>query len=303
MSSNEQTEQEEKLRIERIEREERDDIANLRISNKEPINSEESHLLMWLIIAALFQGEISQSLDEPEHSDRDSELADMMGFASKDEYSKWREDALKSGKTIDALVEEFDHTRVDFDAARSDSHLLALIRKYESSNNYDVSWGGKEPVINGKKLTECKINEVLDWQRNCGKKSTAVGAYQIIRKTLEGLVKREGLSGDEKFDEAMQDRLGMALANRRGYDDFLAGKITAKQLSNRLINEWAPLQGTDGKGAYENDGLNGEARASNASVLTALRHDFEANKNSMGIADEAKPDTPAPDFSSNLGIS
>ena len=72
-----------------------------------------------------------------------------------------------------------------------------------------------------------------------GRASSVAGAYQIKHSTLLSLVKELGLTGDEKFDKAMQDRLAVALLNRRDYDDYLAGGITTRRMVRNLSGEWA----------------------------------------------------------------
>lgn len=63
------------------------------------------------------------------------------------------------------------------------------------------------------------------------KNSSAVGRYQIVRKTLDGLRRDLGLTGKELFTPDLQDMLGTALVQRRGRD--AAG----------LRNEWEGLRG------------------------------------------------------------
>lgn len=264
--------------------------------DKKQITPEECDLLMWLIVDALHQGQLAKDSDNSEFSERDQELMETMGFENEEDYLAWRDESLNSDKGLNTLVEDFDYTGVDFDAARSDSGLLELIRKHESGGNYDISWGGKEPIINGKHLTECTINEVLDWQESCGKASTAVGAYQFINKTLAGLTNRLGLTGNEVFNEALQDRLATELANRRGLDQFLKGEMSEQKLITNLSKEWAAIpKDASGLSYYHGDGLN-KANVSYASIAGAVRNEFEANKTSMGVDEQLKPDHPSPGF-------
>lgn len=80
--------------------------------------------------------------------------------------------------------------------------------------------------------------------------SSAVGRYQIIRTTLRDLRRSLGLSGDELYDRKMQDRLGMALLERRGLSMWKAGRISDEQFMKGLSAEWASLPKADGKGTY-----------------------------------------------------
>jgi hypothetical protein len=78
--------------------------------------------------------------------------------------------------------------------------ILALLRKHESEgaaksqgvpNAYCVVYGGIPKANRPKELlTTYTIAEIAEWQNfvvSKGAASSAAGAYQIIRKTLEGL--------------------------------------------------------------------------------------------------------------------
>ncbi|RWI06816.1 MAG: hypothetical protein EOQ89_03540 [Mesorhizobium sp.] len=80
--------------------------------------------------------------------------------------------------------------------------------------------------------------------------SSAVGRYQIIRTTLRDLRRDLGLSGDEVFDADMQDRLGMALLERRGLSRWQAGQMSDEQFMRGLSAEWASLPTASGRGTY-----------------------------------------------------
>lgn len=96
-------------------------------------------------------------------------------------------------------------------------------RGYNETLGYGAFTGG--PV----NLTSMSINDVLALQKRMlahpdnTYNSSAVGRYQIVSKTLAGLVQELGLSGNELFDERLQDRMAMQLVRRRmgqGTDGF-----------------------------------------------------------------------------------
>ena len=139
--------------------------------------------------------------------------------------------------------------------------LLDLIGKVEASGNYNAYYGdARNTDVN---LTDMTVSGVLAWQdqfvRN-GSRSSAVGKYQIIRKTLRSLVKSMGLSGNEVFNEEMQDAMAVELLNRRGYSKFLSGQKSRFAFANNLAKEWAsfPVHGglKHGMSYYAGDGLN-----------------------------------------------
>jgi hypothetical protein len=98
-------------------------------------------------------------------------------------------------------------------------------------------------------------------------KSPAAGAAQFMRATLKGLIEELKLSASQKFDGDLQDRLGYHLLKRRGYEAFMAGKISRTEFGKRLAIEWASLpvlkatKGAKlsvkrGQSYYAGDGLN-----------------------------------------------
>jgi muramidase (phage lysozyme) len=82
-------------------------------------------------------------------------------------------------------------------------------------------------------------------------KSSALGRYQIIRTTLRTMRQQLGLTGREKFDAEMQDRLACYLLGQRGIDKWLAGRLSLDTLIRNLAQEWASIPKPDGKGHYQ----------------------------------------------------
>jgi hypothetical protein len=62
-----------------------------------------------------------------------------------------------------------------------------------------------------------------------------------MRKALMDLWKELSLRGSQLFDADLQDRLGNHLLKRRGYDEFMAGKIDHTEFGKRQAQEWASL--------------------------------------------------------------
>ncbi len=141
--------------------------------------------------------------------------------------------------------------------AASMGKTLDLIGKLESNGDYGIMYGGLRPQSPA--LTDMTVGQVLDYQRdliNAGAKSTAAGKYQVIRKTLAGLVQAGKVSLTDQFSPSTQDNLAIALMEGRGLQDFKAGKLPAETFANNLSKEWASLPYTTGKSYYEGDGLN-----------------------------------------------
>jgi muramidase (phage lysozyme) len=149
--------------------------------------------------------------------------------------------------------------------------IMNLVGHAESKNNYSAIYGGENP-----ELTRMSLNDVLAMQTRMkkeGRDSTAVGKYQIINATLSGLKDELGLTGEEVFDENLQDNLGIALLKRRGVDDYLSGKLSADAFQFNLSQEWAAIpKDSSGLSFYEGDGLN-HATVEPGFVLASLTGD------------------------------
>lgn len=153
-------------------------------------------------------------------------------------------------------------------SAASPKKILDLIGKVEGRGDYNIMVGGKS----NPNLSNMTIAEVLSMQqgmRGSGHESTAVGKYQIIRGTLEGLVKNGHAKMTDKFDSATQDKLAMGLMKGRGYDKFASGKMSKEQFADNLAKEWASLPMANGRGAYDSVGSN-KALVSRTAFLDAL---------------------------------
>lgn len=165
-------------------------------------------------------------------------------------------------------------------AGGSSGKLLDLIGKNESAGNYNAVYGNSRSKV---ELSNFTLNDILGRQqyaRASGKKSTAIGKYQFIYKTLNGLKREMGLTGNEKFTPELQDRLGMHLLKRRGLDAFLSGRLSKTAFAHRLSQEWASLPSPyTGRSYYAGDGLNAST-TSTLSVYNALN---------FPLAPKAKP--------------
>lgn len=135
---------------------------------------------------------------------------------------------------------------------------------------YEVIYGHNQGKLK-KPLTTMTIGEIVDagpsWTKHFG--SSAAGAPQFMRATLIGLAKDfpADINGSTLLDGEMQDRLGYALLQRRGYQAFLLGRISRTEFGKRLAMEWASFpvladcQGSEravhrGQSYYAGDGLN-----------------------------------------------
>lgn len=139
--------------------------------------------------------------------------------------------------------------------------LLELIAKVESKGNYNAHFGSPNNTTTN--FTAMTIAEVQQWQAEFvaqGNASSAVGRYQIIDSTLAGLVKQLGIDSSQKFDQATQDRLAVALLERRGSEKYINQELTREEFAANLAMEWAALPRVLGQNPdssyYDGDGLN-----------------------------------------------
>jgi muramidase (phage lysozyme) len=160
--------------------------------------------------------------------------------------------------------------------------ILAIIRRHESGGDYNIVWGGISAADQPPRpLTQMTIGQVLAWQDSIDRKynSEAAGAYQILEDTLRGLYASAGLSTSSLFNRENQDRLGVALLERRGLSRYRRGSLNDVQFAQNLAMEWAsfPAQTRDKRGRaatgqsyYAGDGLNASLTSKDA-VLSAVR--------------------------------
>lgn len=141
--------------------------------------------------------------------------------------------------------------------------FLDFISQAESGGDYNISWvaaNKKKDFVPKKNPTEMSLAEVIKWQNNirkAGAPSTAVGKYQFMHNTLKDIKKALNLTGKERFDEHLQEKMARYLLNRRGLKEYQKGKMDESTFMKNLSMEWAGLpKDMSGAGYYDKDGLN-----------------------------------------------
>lgn len=158
--------------------------------------------------------------------------------------------------------------------------LLDFISGPESAGNYNAVFGNARSSADLSGYTVDGILARQNAERKAGAKSTAIGRYQIIYKTLAGLRKQMSLSGNEKFTPELQDKMALQLLRNRGYERFRSGKMSLTEFALQLAQEWASIpvivstQGQKrrvqaGESHYAGDGLN-KSHVSPKQVIAAL---------------------------------
>lgn len=154
----------------------------------------------------------------------------------------WQSFLKNSREGVKKMEEEtFGGQNINFsDASGGPRGVMEEIAKGESGSNYnrlvDTPTHPREIP-----LTTMTVREVLNYQKGmlrAGNASSAAGKYQIVSKTLKGLVDKGHVTLDDKFDEATQDKLANILLEGRGYKDYLEGRKPLRELMAALGKEW-----------------------------------------------------------------
>ena len=128
---------------------------------------------------------------------------------------------------------------------------IAIGEGTKDAAGYDRMLAGAEKQF-GIKLTDMTIDEVIGVTQSpeyreftrgvVGRVATPVGKYQIVGATLKTLKEELRLDGSEPFNEETQDKMFLALLNRRGLKEFRAQKISIDEFMGRLSEEWHGLK-------------------------------------------------------------
>lgn len=141
--------------------------------------------------------------------------------------------------------------------------VLELVTERESANyNTVIGHMNGLPGIELADLTIKQIYGLMDGLLNgrYGKRmpSTAMGKYQILRKTMKNLVEILKYNIETvKFTPEVQDRMGLELLKIRGYQKWYLGKLGNIEFAHRLSCEWASLPDPYNGGRSHYDGIAG----------------------------------------------
>lgn len=137
----------------------------------------------------------------------------------------------------------------DLGASDGSDVLLQLIPRGEGTagpRGYDTIYndrGGANYPRSWKKPTELTIDQAIamapEARRLAG--DYAVGRFQFKPNTLEELKRRLRLPGSAIMTQDLQNRMARELLRKRGYDDYVAGRIDAREFQQRLSQEWSSM--------------------------------------------------------------
>ena len=184
------------------------------------------------------------------------------GESDSGEVKVEKEGGTEQSDQVESLVNGVKNSFKDVDI------LKDRIREGESDNDYGAMYSrDQEGFERGDEdITKMTINEVdklqtdyLNYQTSIGRedgdRSAAMGAYQMLepKKVAEMM----GLDPETTiFDKETQDKMSEYFLNYSGLKEFQAGEISAEEFNNRLAEQFASVKTTDGKGVYDDDGMN-----------------------------------------------
>jgi len=162
------------------------------------------------------------------------------------------------------------------------AELARLIRLREAPAGYNQRFAESVPR---RDLATMTFDEVRRYGRERvtvdHKSSSAIGGYQFISRTLDGLKASLHLTGREPFTPELQDDLAYQLMVGRGLNRLYAGTMPPEVFCNNIAREWASLpvvtaiRGAHrmlrpGQSYYAGDGLNA-AHHRPETILAAVR--------------------------------
>ena len=157
--------------------------------------------------------------------------------------------------------------------------LKNKVAEGESNNDYGAMYSRDQEGFDrgDEDITKMSINEVdklqtdyLNYQTSIGRKdgdrSAAMGAYQMLNP--KKVAEQMGLDPETTiFNKETQDKMSEYFLNYSGLKEFQAGEISAEEFNNRLAEQFASVKTTDGKGVYDDDGMN----KANTSVFDIIK--------------------------------
>lgn len=160
----------------------------------------------------------------------------------------------------------------------------------ESCGNYNAVIGNAHATADLGALTLDDIYRLMANLLAAGKPSSAVGRYQIIRKTLKALQAGKKLPGTARFTPKLQDSLAVSLMVGRGYMQWWDGKLRDEDFAHGLSCEWASLPDPrmDGRSHYDGIGPN-HAGTTLAAVYDMLKRARAAQKTPAIAAPAPQP--------------
>ncbi|EBA10511.1 hypothetical protein [Sagittula stellata] len=98
--------------------------------------------------------------------------------------------------------------------------------------------------------TRMTLSEIYAWIDATPGQPHAIGRYQIIPSTLQGLVRKAKYGPNTRFTPAVQDSLADILLEEAGLTAFREGVMTRTAFMNNIAKIWAGLPNSSGRSHY-----------------------------------------------------
>lgn len=157
------------------------------------------------------------------------------------------QETLDGGKSTDKPKEQITSLEPQADAVFANISTAEGTKQTEDPYSTTLGYGafieGGERDLT--KLTMSEVDALQSEILNNPKNNTGgspVGKYQVVQRTLRDAKKALGIKDTDLFTREVQDKIGMWLLNRRGYEDWKAGNISDAQFKKNMQNEWHALK-------------------------------------------------------------
>lgn len=214
-------------------------------------------------------------------------------YSTKNYYQSPKKAKVKQTATVRTICSncyDFSKNLTTFPPKSPNGLLLSYIGHLEAPRGYNDFYRGVNPKP-PKNLTGMTVGQVWNWQLNARRKanyrpgapiSTAAGRYQLVGPTFRRLVRKMNIPMNAKFDPALQDRMGLFLAEEAGWTDFRNGRISSVRFGNNLAGVWAALPRLSGakynKSQYHN--FNGNRALTTAPKFLAFLNNLPKQNDS-----------------------
>lgn len=142
----------------------------------------------------------------------------------------------------------------------------------ESDGNYNAYFGHVHGAYDFSTYTLARIYGFQSQMLQNDPRSTAIGAYQFLRGTLQKLATKKALPNTTLFTPKFQDEMAVELLKGRGYQAWWRGAISDEEFAHNLSMEWASLPDPDngGRSHYDGDSAGNHASTTVENFLHAI---------------------------------
>lgn len=142
----------------------------------------------------------------------------------------------------------------------------------ESDGNYNAYFGHTTGAYDFSTYTLDEIYRFQAGMLEQDARSTAIGRYQFLRRTIRCLQAKRKLPGSTLFTPELQDKFAVDLLIGRGYPAWWRGDMTDFEFAHGLALEWASLPDPRNYGcsAYDGDSAGNHASTRLANIYAML---------------------------------